>query len=88
VFLSWPEDDRAKATWHHIWRRQECQHCGTREEEWDEAQGGHRHAYAAEPRRCRGCEVKEAAQQTVTPEHGRGVYITLIRNEEVARGNP
>ena len=86
-FLSWSEEDRDKAIWHWVWKRQECGTCGTRPDEWDESRGGHRHAYAAEPRRCRGCEVREAAQEAVTAEDGRGVYITLIRNEEVTDAN-
>ncbi|MEV1245082.1 hypothetical protein [Nonomuraea sp. NPDC049750] len=83
-FLRWDADDRDKAIWHHIWRQEECQHCRTRDEEWDESRGGYRYAYVAEKRRCRGCEVKEAAQETVTAEDGRGVYVAMIRNEEVA----
>lgn len=83
-FLSWDDDDRDKAIWHHIWQRQTCRTCGTREEEWDESRGGHRYAYVAEKRRCRGCEMREAAQETVTPEDGRGVHIVMLRNEEVA----
>lgn len=83
VFLSWSDDDRDKATWHHIWKRQECGGCGTRAEEWDETRGGHRHAYIAEPRRCRGCEVKAGAQKSVTPDDGEGVHIVLLKNEEV-----
>ncbi|MEO3875524.1 hypothetical protein ABGB18_42655 [Nonomuraea sp. B12E4] len=87
AFLSWDQDDRDKALWHHIWRRQECPNCRTREEEWDESRGGYRYAYVPEKARCRGCEVKEQAQETVTSEDGRGVYITLIKNEEVAGGD-
>jgi hypothetical protein len=85
--LRWDPDDRDKAVWHWIWRRQECQHCGTRPDEWDETRGGNRNAYVGEKRRCRGCEVKDRTQETVTPEDGRGVYVALIRNEEVARAD-
>lgn len=87
VFLSWPDDDRDKALWHHRWQRETCRTCGTREAEWDEKQGGDRNAYVGEKRRCRGCEVKERTQETVTAEDGRGVHIVLIPNEEVARGD-
>ncbi|MFI6732119.1 hypothetical protein ACIBI9_04230 [Nonomuraea sp. NPDC050451] len=38
----------------------------------------------AEKRRCRGCEVREQAEETVTAEDGRGVHIVMIRNEGVA----
>ncbi|MFG3439939.1 hypothetical protein ACGF0J_22050 [Nonomuraea sp. NPDC047897] len=82
--MSWSDDDRDKAIWHHIRQRQECGACGTREEEWDESKGGHRYAYVAEPRRCRGCEMKEAARESLDGTEGRGVHIVLIRNEEVA----
>ncbi|MGR6922547.1 hypothetical protein ACU635_50550 [[Actinomadura] parvosata] len=85
VFLSWSDEDRDKAIWHHIWRRQTCKSCGTRPDEWDESRGGHRYAYVAEPRRCRGCEVKEAAHASLVGDEGRGVHIVMLRNEEVAR---
>ena len=86
-FLSWSDADRDKAIWHHIWKQQECKSCGTRDEEWDEKRGGDRNAYVGEKRRCRGCEVRERTQDTVTSEDGRGVYVTLIPNEEVHRAD-
>ncbi|AQZ67641.1 unnamed protein product [[Actinomadura] parvosata subsp. kistnae] len=85
TFLSWPEDDRDKALWHHIWKQQECPNCRTRPDEWDETKGGHRYAYIAEPRQCRGCQVKEGAQEAFEGSKDRGVHIVLIRNEEVLR---
>lgn len=79
-FLSWSPDDRDKAIWQHIRERQACQACGTRPDEWDEERGGHRYAYAAEPKRCRGCELIEAARGSVTDKDGRGIRIVLVPN--------
>jgi hypothetical protein len=86
-FLRWDAADRDKAIWHHIWKRQTCPDCGTREEEWDPARGGHVWAYIAEPRWCRGCEVKAGARRSVPPEDAEGVHIALIKNEGVASGD-
>ncbi|WP_433445727.1 hypothetical protein [Nonomuraea sp. CA-141351] len=86
-FLRWSADDRDKAIWHHLWKRQTCPNCDTRRDEWDESRGGHRHAYAGEKRRCRGCEVKAATQASIVPEDGEGVYVVLVPNEEVRRAN-
>ncbi len=76
-FLSWDADDRDKAIWQYLRSRQACPNCGTRAEEWDERQGGHRHAYTAEPHRCRGCELIEARKASMDGSEGRGVYIGL-----------
>lgn len=84
-FLSWSDDDRDKALWRRIRARQACPNCGTRREEWDESRGGDRNAYIAEPERCRGCELKEAARASLTGGEGRGVHIALKRRE-VASG--
>jgi len=69
VFLGWDVDDRNKALWWTIHQRQRCPNCGTMPDEWNEAQGGDLHAYAAEPLTCRGCEV--AAQGDEWFEHHR-----------------
>ncbi|MCW2767778.1 MAG: hypothetical protein JWO11_3737 [Nocardioides sp.] len=89
-FLAWDQDDRDKAIWQHIRKRQECQACGTRPEEWDETRGGDRNAYIGDLERCRGCEVKEAAQSSLVGDEGRGVRIVLIRNrkEVTEHGHP
>lgn len=84
-FLSWDADDRDKAVWHYVRERQTCRSCGTRPEEWDPARGGHHHAYVAESERCRGCEVRQAAEASLTGEEGRGVHVVLTRNQEAAR---
>ncbi|GAA4221553.1 hypothetical protein GCM10023075_10550 [Streptosporangium album] len=88
-FLAWSDEDRDKAIWQHIRVRQACGSCGTRPQEWDETRGGDRNAYVAEPERCRGCELKEAAQDSLTGDEGRGVRIVLTRPlKEVTHGHP
>lgn len=57
TFLTWDRDDRDKALWWLIHQRQACSSCGTRPDAWDEANGGDRNAYVAEPHFCRGCQV-------------------------------
>jgi hypothetical protein len=84
-FLAWDQDDRDKAIWHHIWRRETCRSCGTRPDEWDETKGGHRYAYVAEAVQCRGCQVKEGAREAFADSKDRGVHIVLLKNEEVLR---
>lgn len=82
-FLRWDADDRDKAlTWlmHDLER---CPSCGTRPEDWDPEHGGDRHAYAWEPRACRGCEVKAQGDTHLEQhraEYPRGTDIVLRRN--------
>lgn len=88
-FLAWLDEDRDKAIWQHIRERQTCRQCGTRPQEWDPAQGGDRNAYVAEPERCRGCEVNQAAAASLTGDEGRGVRIVFTRPpKEVTHGRP
>lgn len=82
TFLGWSKSDRDKALWHHVRERSRCDRCGTRADEWDESKGGHRHAYAAELARCRGCEVIESKREAVSKQAkqlGRGIYLRLTR---------
>jgi hypothetical protein len=80
-FLSWSQDDRDKAIWMHVRNKQTCGRCGTRAEEWDPEQGGHRHAYLAQADVCRGCQALEARENAMTDEQrGAGVHIVLRRN--------
>ncbi|WP_405149429.1 hypothetical protein OG589_14495 [Sphaerisporangium sp. NBC_01403] len=89
AFLSWSAEDRDKAIWQHIRKRQACGSCGTRPEEWDETRGGDRNAYIAEPERCRGCEVKQAGEEALASDkdRGRGARIVLIRNRKEVTGH-
>jgi hypothetical protein len=59
----WTDEDREKAlAWAEL-DRQTCNRCGTRDEEWDPARGGHRRAYTFEPDICPGCEPRERAEE-------------------------
>lgn len=80
TFLAWDDDDRDKAIWHLRRKKEACGECGTRPDEWNEAKGGHRHAYVAEIRNCRGCEVRkagEAALDSARKKYPKGAYVTL-----------
>lgn len=78
-FLSWDSTDRDKAIWWQLRTAATCGGCGTRPEEWVDDQN----AYAAELRRCRGCEVRERASASVRTEDGRGVHVVLVRQGDV-----
>jgi hypothetical protein len=80
AFLAWDQDDRDKAIWAHIQDRQTCQQCGTRPDEWDPEQGGHRHAYLARVEVCRGCQAKHQRDKALTDEQRQpGVQVVLKR---------
>lgn len=81
VFLGWDIDDRNKALWWMIHERQRCSNCGTRAEEWDEAQGGDLHAYASQPHHCRGCQVMAQGDEWLDryrKEVPRGTTMRLV----------
>lgn len=83
-FLAASADDRDKALWTHSRRRNACPRCGTRKDEWDEALGGHRHAYRGEIHRCQGCVVLERTQdapQLQGEGRQRGLHAVLVRND-------
>lgn len=78
-------DDQDKALAWTSEQAQKCSGCGTRPDEWDPAQGGSRHAYSAEPRRCLGCELLAQAQRDLQREEEAdtlGVRLALIPNDE------
>lgn len=79
-FLGWDSLDRDKAIWFMVREAETCPSCGTREVEWDPEQGGNRQAYGAEIRRCRGCEVKQAAEESEDAKVGRGIYVGMRKN--------
>ncbi|MBO4272380.1 hypothetical protein [Microbispora triticiradicis] len=85
-FLRWDRDDRDKALALHLRKQSTCPHCGTRREEWDERRGGDRNAYTPDVDRCRGCEVMQGYDASLTKEDrqelGRGIYIVLRRRRE------
>lgn len=81
-FLTWTDDDRAKAIHTRLRIERTCKQCGTRPEEWDPDQGGDRSAYHAVASTCRGCQERESRLDTLTDaQRGRGVYVGLQRME-------
>lgn len=71
-----------------MWLRERsaCSSCGTRPDEWDPAQGGHRRAYLAQVHVCRGCQaIAERAKGLDDEQAERGHHIVL-RRREVAHG--
>jgi hypothetical protein len=77
-FLGWDSDDRAKAIWWHVRERERCPSCGTRHEDWVDDP----HAYVGELVRCRGCEVRQQTESSVTESDGRGIHVVLKRRRE------
>ncbi|HEY9354609.1 MAG TPA: hypothetical protein VIP28_15210 [Nocardioides sp.] len=84
-FLRWDADDRDKAIWHEIHKRQRCPSCGTRPDEWDPEKGGRPDAYRAVVHRCPGCAALEAKREDMekNPEAypSRGASAHLRRRE-------
>ena len=81
----WTPDDRDKALWWEIHRREQCSECGTRADEWDPYRGGHDLAYRTELRKCWGCAARAAAQKVVKEDDSSSVRVVLVRNPEVRR---
>lgn len=82
-FLERSTADRDKALWWHARQRKTCQGCGTRGEEWDPEQGGHRRAYISTITTCEGCVVIERTQDAPQMKDGRGKRAGLIRNPDL-----
>jgi hypothetical protein len=81
-FLSWDRDDRDAALWWLIYKREACQSCGTRAEEWNPDLGGDLDAYIAAPTHCRGCEVRARGEEQFNrdrKQYRRGTSIALQR---------
>jgi hypothetical protein len=79
VFLAWDKDDRDKAIWQYVRAKQTCPQCSTREAEWLESAGGHRHAYEPVLKRCPGCEARENYRAGVDEsKQGMGTYVALV----------
>lgn len=83
TFLEWDADDRDKAITWHLRQAQACPDCHTRPEEWADDHN----AYKAVKHHCRGCEVRQQVQDSVTEEDGRGVHVVLKR-KAVDRAEP
>lgn len=78
TFLGWSPDDREKALWWEIHRRQTCQSCGTRSAEFDDDKD----AYLPEAWHCRGCEIKARGGEEFDAhrkEYRRGTTMRLTK---------
>jgi hypothetical protein len=87
-FLEYSADDRDKAIWFYLRKRQTCQSCGTRPDEWDPEKGGHRAAYLPQIRTCQGCVVIERTREApqLQSPGARGMSVGLTRNPEAIEG--
>ncbi|MFG2956362.1 hypothetical protein ACGF5O_21895 [Streptomyces sp. NPDC048291] len=75
----WSDLDRAKALAWQQWQRAVCPDCRTRLDEWDQAVGGHRHAYVTDTVRCPGCElIAQERDQVPEGRAGYGIKVTLL----------
>jgi hypothetical protein len=82
----WTDLDRAKAEAYAEWRLGTCCRCGTRAEDWDPKQGGHRHAYIADVDVCRGCELLDELREQL-PKDVKGADVVLIPNPKLTAAN-
>lgn len=59
-----------------------CSDCGTRLEEWDPKQGGHRQAFAATTFMCPGCQQAESTMESMAKEGShKGVKVRMERTQ-------
>lgn len=73
-WLMWDEGDRQKAIAWEIRRRETCQHCGTRNSDW---QSGER-PFKPEKVHCIGCRESEKVQKSI-PDKARGWTRVILR---------
>lgn len=74
---TWTQDDRDKAEQFARWQSHVCARCGTHEDWWDPAAGGHREIMVPATRRCHGCQAIEDEQASIPKDqHGVHVYLT------------
>lgn len=76
----WTPEDRDKAVWYEIHKREACPSCGTRPDEWDPDKGGHDHAYLAQLQQCPGCATKAPADKKASEKPEPGWTARLVRN--------
>lgn len=78
TFLSWdPHDQAAALAWEaHEARR--CSGCGTHPDDWDEEQGGSRHAWKARLHMCEGCNALHQVSQTQESQRP-GIRVHMVR---------
>lgn len=73
-FLGWDDDDQDLAIAYEIFQADKCGRCGTSRERWE----SDRFAYEPVVERCRGCEMMEKQQQTLTEQRGtEGMYVVM-----------
>ena len=72
ALLAWEPDDRAKLTAHLLDEGARCSMCGTAPWEWE----ADPFAYEPVQETCRGCMLREAAQDDVS--QGRGQRVVLV----------
>ena len=74
-WLKWDEGDRQKALAWEIRKRQTCQHCGTKPEDW---QAGKR-IYAPKQVPCIGCKELVRANKSVPQSAREWIRVALVR---------
>ncbi|WP_256789808.1 hypothetical protein [Frankia sp. AvcI1] len=85
-FLAWPDVDQDKAVAYARFRAECCPQCGTRDAEWDPAEGGDRHAYAAAVHICPGCQTRgDLEHELQDGDEQSGRYVVLIPRAEAER---
>lgn len=75
--LRWSPEDRAKSLAFTYEKALRCTMCGTAEWEWDEAQGGKRHAYEAVEKFCHGCYARASGQTHDPHRNMDGITVEL-----------
>lgn len=91
VFLCWSEDDQHAALGWQTHEARRCASCGTHPEEWDERQGGDRHAYHGEHYQCPGCRTLDRVRQAPEIVNGEpGMHVRLVPgiHRDCPRCNP
>lgn len=77
-FLTWDEDDQAKAIAWMMEDRERCPECGTRAWEWEADEA----AYTADFWLCRGCQQRETLAtrfSDATEFESRGMKVHLFK---------
>lgn len=78
-FLSWSEDDRAKAMWQYARERATCGSCGTRPDEWVGPDGPRLDAYEPVAQLCHGCRAISHKREQQGEKPPAGLQIVLKR---------
>lgn len=84
AILEWDAEDRAKLTAHLLEQSFICQSCGTSSLEWEKDMD----AYEATVTMCRGCLIKDAANEDAPDIPGARVTLVPKAVAERIRDNP